>query len=140
MAFRSRVTPESMHKRARVVELRSERWSFGQIGRELGLTSQRCGQIYRQTLAEIPMRCVDEHRTEAAEFADKMIKDLLTIVTDIKVGTRSRIDACSVIRSWEEHKAKLYGTYAPLRTEVMTISSIDSAIAELERELRASNG
>jgi hypothetical protein len=132
---RARVIPEAMHKRAKVVELRTRKMSFAEIGAEMGLTSQRCGQLYRQALADIPTHNVDEHRTEALEFADRMIAKLLGITGDAKAGIRSRIDAISIIRSWEEHKAKLVGSYAPLRTEVMTISSIDAEIAKLELEL-----
>jgi hypothetical protein len=134
------LTPELAQRRARVVELRSKRWTFAEIGRELSVTEQRAWQLYRATLAAAPMKSVDEHRHEAGTLADAAVKNLLTIATDVKAGLRSRIDAWSVIRSWEEHRAKLYGTNAPVRTEVLTISSIDQQIVELELELRTSNG
>jgi hypothetical protein len=136
---RPRLTPEGAQKRAKVVELRAKRWSFAEIGAEVGLTGQRCGQLYRQTLAEIPMRNVDEHRAEAGELADKAVKDLLTIAMDVKAGLRNRIDAWLAIARWEEHRARLLGTLAPLRTEIMTLGGIDAEIARLEVELRSTS-
>ena len=133
MAFtRPRMTPEGAQKRARVVELRAKRWSFAAIGAEVGLTGQRCGQLYRQALAEIPMRNVDEHRAEAGELADAAVKDLVRIATDVKAGLRYRIDTWLAIARWEEHRCRLVGSLAPLRTEIQTIGSIDAEIARLE--------
>jgi hypothetical protein len=127
--------PEAMHKRAKVVELRARRWSFSEIGAELGLTGQRCGQLYREALAAIPLHNVDEHRAESIELSDRMVKNLLVITEDPRITARGRIDASAVIRAWEEHKAKTCGTYAPTRTEIMTISTLDQQIMQLEAEL-----
>jgi hypothetical protein len=90
---RPRMTAEGAQKRARVVELRAQRLSFSEIGAEVGLTPQRCGQLYAQALAMIPMRNVDEHRAEAGELADQAVRDLLTIAMDVRAGLRNRIDA-----------------------------------------------
>jgi hypothetical protein len=141
MAVRNRgLTPELAERRARVVDLRSRRWTFAEIGGELGVSEQRAWQLYRATLAAAPMKSVDEHRHEAGTLADAAVKNLLTIATDLKAGLRSRIDAWSVIRSWEEHRAKILGTNAPVKSEIMTLGSIDSEIAKLELELGARNG
>jgi hypothetical protein len=94
MAFsRPRLTLEGAQKRSRIVELRAKRWSFAEIGVELGLSGQRCGQLYAQALAMIPMRNVDEHRAEATELADLAVRSLIFIATDVKAGLRNRIDA-----------------------------------------------
>jgi hypothetical protein len=119
------------------VELRAKRWSFAEIGAEVGLTGQRCGQLYRQTLTEIPLRNVDEHRVEAGELADQAVRNLLTIAMDVRAGLRNRIDAWLAVARWEEHRARLLGTNAPLRTEIMTLGGIDAEIARLEIELES---
>jgi hypothetical protein len=133
--FTTRLTPEAMHKRARVVALRARRWSFSEIGSELGLTGQRCGQLYREALAEIPMHDVDELRADSIELSNRMVKNLLVIAENENASERCRIDASAVIRSWEEHKAKTCGTYVPTKTEITTISALDQQIQQLELEL-----
>jgi hypothetical protein len=140
MAFsRPRMTPEGAQKRAKVVELRAKRWSFAEIGTEIGLTPQRCGQLYAQALAMIPAKSVDEHRQEAGTLCDQAVRDLLVIATDVKTGLRYRIDSWCAIKVWEEHRARILGTNAPTRTEVLTLSGIDQQIADLELELERQN-
>jgi hypothetical protein len=129
------LTLTDAERRARVVELRSRRWTFEMIGTELDITGQRAGQLYRAALAAIPARNVDEHRAEASEMCDQAIRELLSIAKDPKAGLRHKIDSWHCIRSWEEHRARILGTNAPIRTEVMTLSNIDQQIAELEAEL-----
>jgi hypothetical protein len=136
MAFtRPRLTIEGAQKRARIVQLRNQRWSFSEIGADVGLTPQRCGQLYAQALAMIPAKSIDEHRIEAGTLCDQAVKDLLTIATDVKTGLRHRIDSWCAIKVWEEHRARILGTNAPMKTEILTLSSIDEQIAALEVEL-----
>jgi hypothetical protein len=133
------LTVTDAERRAKVVELRSRRWTFDAIGTELAITGQRAGQLYRAALAAIPARNVDEHRVEASELADLAVKGLLTIATDVRAGLRYRIDAWLAIARWEEHRARLLGTNAPIRTEVLTLSGIDQQIQQLELELEREN-
>jgi hypothetical protein len=99
--------------------------------------AQRAGQIYKKALAERVDLSVDEHRAEQSELIARPegIRELRAIANGPKAGLRYKIDSWLAIVRYLERAAKLHGTDAPMRTEIMTISSIDQQIAELEAEL-----
>jgi len=65
---------------------------------------------------------LDEHRREDVLLAGQAIEDLLTIATDPKIDTPTRIEAWRAIRIWETHR-----------------TNADSEIAKLEREWQVNN-
>lgn len=126
-------------QQAQVVELRRARVSFAQIGKQLkpAVSAQRAHQIYEAALLRNPLTAtqVDEYRVEALELADLAVRQLMTLAVAAATTVEERIKAWVAIRGWEEHKAKTTGSYAPVRTEVITIDVIDRHIAALEAEL-----
>lgn len=129
---------ERAAQQATVVQYRSARMSFAAIGQRLTppVTGQRAHQIYEAALADHPSTAiqVDEHRLEALELADVAIRQLMSIGASAD-SLRTRVEAWSSVRAWEEHRAKITGVYAPTRREVLTIDVIDAQIAALEAEL-----
>jgi hypothetical protein len=105
-------------RRARVVELRRQRWQFADIGREIGLSTTRAWQLYQEALRDIPAPSVAEHRTEETALADDALHDLMEITRDTEVGPRTRVEAWNSARGWSEHKARLLGLNAPVKVEV----------------------
>jgi hypothetical protein len=130
------MTATDADRRAQVVELRGEGLTFSAIGRELGITDVRAGQLYKKALASRVDLSVDEHRVEQSELIAEGIRELRAIANGPKAGLRYKIDSWLAIVRFLERAAKLHGTDAPLKTEVMTISTIDQQILALEAELR----
>jgi hypothetical protein len=126
-------------QRAKVVQLRSVRLTFREIGQRLTppVSAQRAHDIYEAALIANPLTAVqvDEHRLEALELADVAIRQLMAIGAEPAHSTRTRVEAWSSMRAWEEHRARITGVYAPTRREVLTIDVIDAQIAALEAEL-----
>lgn len=137
MARRTQVTEDTARKREQVVQMRRARLSFAEIGKRLGISGQRAGQIYREALAEIPRQAVHEHRMEELELVDTAMNRLMAIAADATVTPRTRVDAWSAIRMWSEHKARLLDLYPPTksRVEVVTQDQIEAAIEDLERQI-----
>jgi hypothetical protein len=136
MPARSRgPTAATVQRRVEVLRLRSQQFTFAEIGQQLGITGQRCGAIYRKVLAERVDLSVDEHRAEQADLIDEAICELRAIANGPKAGLRYKIDSWLAIVRFLERKAKLYGLDEPTKTEVLTITGIDAEIAKLEQEL-----
>ena len=130
-----RRTEDGMLKRARVLELRRQRWTFVDIAEELGLSRQRAQQLYDSALAEFPAANLEEHRAEELVLIDDATRHLMTIAKDQKASHHARIEAWNSIRGWAERKARLLGLDAPERHEVITVAQIDREIARLTAEL-----
>jgi hypothetical protein len=129
------MTAVDAERRARVVELRGRQWTFAAIGTELGISDVTAGALYKKALTSRVDLSVDEHRAEQSELIAEGIRELRAIANGPKAGLRYKIDSWLAIVRYLERAAKLHGTDAPMRTEIMTISSIDQQIAELEAEL-----
>ena len=128
-------------RRAQVVELRvGRKMTFEQIGRELGVSTQRAHVIWTDALNRAPVSRIAEHRAEAIRFVDAMVAELLVAAR----GSIGRVlaDIHRQIAVWEEHKARLLGTYQPVKREltVVTEDAIDREIARLRAELDAQIG
>ena len=122
-------------RRAQVVQLKRTKLSFAEIGRRIGITGQRAGQLYREALAQVPRMAVEEHRVEELELYDTAIHQLMRIATDTTVTPRTRVEAWTSIRGFAERKAKLLGLDSPAKFEVISLDAIDAKIIELTREL-----
>jgi hypothetical protein len=135
MARRTQATMAAAERRAQVVELKRLKLSFAEIGRQLGITGQAAGRLYREALAQVPRMAVEEHRVEELELIDTAIHQLMKIATDATVTPRTKVEAWTSIRGWTERKSKLLGLDAPSRHEVISLDAIDAEIAELTRAL-----
>lgn len=128
-------TVSAAERRLRVVQLRQARLSFVEIGRQLDITGQRAGQLYKEALAQIPRMAVEEHRVEELELIDLATRRLMAIAIAATTDQKTKVAAWAVICKWAEQKAKLLGLNAPSRHEVITIDAIDAEIAQLETAL-----
>jgi hypothetical protein len=133
----AQATMSAAERRAQVVQLKRTKLSFAEIGRRLGITGQRAGQLYREALAQVPRMAVEEHRVEELELYDTAIHQLMRIASsqDPTVTPRTKVEAWTAIRGFAERKAKLLGLDAPARHEVISLDAIDAEIAELTRAL-----
>ena len=137
MARRTRATERAAEYRAQVVQMRSVRLTFAEIGRRMGVTGQRAGQLYREALAEVHRMDTEENRQEELGLVDTATSRLMAIAMDTSVSPRTRVEAWSGIRQWAEHKAKLLGLNAAVKHEVITLDYLDQQIAQLSAEVAA---
>jgi hypothetical protein len=126
------ITPEVAERRARVVELRRDRWTWDAIGDDLGVSRQRARQIYDEALNEVTAAQVTEHRHEEGELIDRAVRELLCIAEGPEVNPRTRLEAWNSIRGWSEYRSKLYGLFAPSKSSVEVLTR-DAFTADLER-------
>jgi Homeodomain-like domain-containing protein len=134
-------TPQVAGRRARVVELRRDRWTWDAIGDDLGVSRQRVRQIYDEALNEVTAAQVTEHRHEEGELVDRAVRELLCIAEDPDVSPRTRVEAWNSIRGWSEYRSKLYGLFAPSKSSVEVLTK-DAFTADMERmavELESTN-
>jgi hypothetical protein len=122
-------------RREQVVQLKRTKLSFAEIGRRLGISGQRAGQLYKEALAQIPWMAVEEHRLEALELYDTAIHQLMKIAMATTTAPKIKVDAWVAIKGYEDRRAKLLGTDAPARHEVITLDLIDAEIRALESAL-----
>ncbi|MGW6502952.1 sigma factor-like helix-turn-helix DNA-binding protein [Nonomuraea angiospora] len=127
---------ETQQRKAEIVRLRRQGVEFAEIGERFGVSKQRAHQIYTQALKEIPAHEVTELRTEQAERLDDMLRrayEVLgrrhltvsggSVVIDDRTGTPVYDDgptlaAIKTVLLIEDQRAKLYGTYAPVKQQV----------------------
>jgi hypothetical protein len=139
MARRTRATEDTAKKREQVVQLRRTRLSFAEIGRQLDITGQRAGQLYREALADVPAQAVEEHRVEELELIDTAVNQLMEITADGAVSPRTRVEAWSAIRAWADRKSKLLGLDSPTQIDatVTEVTQEDIELSEMIREAKA---
>jgi hypothetical protein len=147
MARTNRVNAEGLERRARAVELRRKRWSFDQIGADLGVSAARAHQLWKDGITMVPIARIEEIRAEELEFADIAINALLKIAYDEDVSPRTRVEAWNAVRGWAERKAKIAGIDAAVKYEKMPgiederdaelRAMIDEAKAQIVREREA---
>lgn len=127
---RNRVNPEGLERRARAVELRRQRWSFDQIGADLGVSAARAHQLWKDGVTMVPVARIEEIRDEEVELIDMAVCSLLKIARDQDVSPRTRVEAWSAIRGWAARKAQLLGLDAAVKFEDVTAAE-DGRDAEL---------
>ncbi len=144
-------TLEGQEQRAEIIRLRRQRLPFAEIGRRLGITGQRCGQLYKQALAEIPRQQVEEHRAEELQELEYLAKSALDVLhrrhVTISNGRVVSMDgkpisddgpvlaAIDRLLKIQERKSRLLGLDAPARHEVVTLDAIDAEISRLASQL-----
>lgn len=129
------------NRAARIVELRAARVPFRDIARELGISHQRCQQIYADTLAKIPVPHVNQHREEEKELADTVVRELLVIARDKSEFASVRVKAYDSLIRMAERKARLLGLDAPVKRELEITDTASwefqmrQELAQMERDL-----
>lgn len=137
-----RRSPDTEHLKARIVELRGQSYKWDEISKITGKAVGYCHELYQRALAEIPVANVVQAREEECRLVDEAIKQLLADIAkdeakDTSSSFRSRIEAWNAIRGWSEHRAKMLGLNAPIKSQIQVITEdhIDNAIKELEAKL-----
>ena len=124
--------------RQRVIQLRRERHTFDEIARELGTSTTRAYNIYRQALALIPAADIEEHRAESLQLIEDQQRTLMGIIERTKHSQpRTATESSRVMAQWEERKSRLLGMDAPTRNEYKIIpdDQVEWSIRELERQV-----
>jgi hypothetical protein len=131
----TRVDEEGLARRLRAVELRRKRYTYDQIGAELGVSAPRAYQLWKDGVEMAPVARIEEIRDEELEFVDIAIRELLEIArsTDRAVTPRTRVEAWSAIRGWAERKARIAGIDAPKKFEQTNADGEDAQDVELRR-------
>ena len=102
---------EMAQREALIIERRANRVPFRTIAAEVGVTHQRCVQIFKEACSKVPAEHVQQVRQEESELADRAIGDLLAIAENQHVSPRTRVEAWSAVRGWSESKRKLFGAW-----------------------------
>jgi AraC-like DNA-binding protein len=120
---------ESQERAALIVQLKREGKSFATIGTELGLSRQRCHEIFHQTLRDLPAVDVREYRAaelERLEYLREQVQRVIAVrhklayqglITDID-DDGPLLDAIRTDLKISERISKLVGADAPVRTEL----------------------
>lgn len=125
-------TTDQALRRAQIVRLRTARLTWDEIGRRLGISGQRAGQVYRAALAEAPVPDREEHRTDEVEFADTATRELLRIATDPSTSPATQVECWRALRAWADLKAALLGLDEPTRPPELTLAAINDQIERIE--------
>jgi hypothetical protein len=130
---------------AKVIELRRANWQWADIGAEVGLTAQRCHQIFEAFRLDIPNSVAESYRAEELDLLARGIRDLLVMAMNSAVSERTRAELWKEVRMHSESRRKLLGLDAPVKREVEIWDSsseefrLRSEIAEMEREIAAAD-
>jgi hypothetical protein len=140
MANRDRQLASSQRADHVVRRYTEDRWTFAQIGAELGVTRQRAHRIWQTALEKAPAPRIHEYRKEAVQFADQRVQELIALQRQPGTAGRTYAELERQIILWEERKAKVLGIDAPTRKEINVITSdaIDAEIRRLTTEMQTS--
>lgn len=121
----------------RVVALRDKSLKFADIAAELGISESYASLLYKNAMLAIPAEKVVQARARELRLVEDSIKELLDLARDEDKTPRVRVDAYKGILGWSEHRARMEGTNAPVKSQVQVISedAVDQAIRDLEAKL-----
>lgn len=127
---------DAAERRAQVIALRRQRYTFDDIGRALGISRQRAHQLYLDVLRSIPAPDLEAHRAEELELIDDACRGLLKITADAGADVRDRVAAWDVLCKWADRKARLLGLDAPprIRIEVLDEEVLQAIAERMDRE------
>jgi len=131
-----RPTPARIERWTRAIELRDQGKDFATIGRELGVGTTRAFELYTQALRECaPSPRTYQHKQEQLRRCDDAARRLLELEAATHVSRpRTAVEALAALRGWEEHRARLLGTYAPAKKAISVIDE-DVLDAEIRRQV-----
>jgi predicted transcriptional regulator len=114
---------------AEAVRLRSLGWSYQRIANELGISKSTAYERVQRALVAIPSEAVDEYRQiQRAQMDDLM-------ATYLPQALAGDVKSADLVLKLLDRRAKLEGTDAPTKTEVITLDAIDAEIRRLETQL-----
>ena len=137
-------TEDSAAIEARIINLRRDRLAWRDIGAQVGLSHERCRQIFNAAIDRYPAANLAALSAEEDELCDESIHRLRELIADPEITHRNIIEAFKTLLMWSEAKRKIHGIDAPLRREVEMIdtTSMDARllaeIQQMEAEFRAS--
>lgn len=138
-------TLERAARDARVVELRRHGWAWADIGADVGLTPQRCHQIFDAFRLSIPNSVAESYRAEELDLLGRGTRDLLAMAMDPTVSERTRAECWREVRMHSESRRKLLGLDVPVKREIEIWDSsseearLRSEIAVMQREVAAAD-
>lgn len=130
---------ETAEREDLIIDLHGQHLPWREISRRVGLSHERCRQIFQAARDRIPAERLNDLRVDHHELAYRAIHDLLQMAENPQISPRTRAECWNAIRGWSESDRKLYGVDAPTRREITVISddAISNAITELNREMSA---
>lgn len=128
---------ETAALKARIVELRTASYKWREIAEAVDRSIPYCHNLYFQALAEVPADQVVQARQEECQLVESAVHNLLKMATDDSVTARTRVEAWNSIRGWSEHRAKMVGLNAPVKSQVLHISEsqVDEELKRLEAQI-----
>lgn len=121
-------------KMARIVQLRSKRWTFGRIGDELGHSRQWVHELYERALAEVPAADVHLHRVEMLDQLDE-IEAVVLEVLHTKHVVVSNGHVVSEIVGHDDEGSPIYGEplvdHGPVLDAARTLVALQGRRAKL---------
>jgi hypothetical protein len=116
-----------------------DRWTFAQIGAEMGVSRQYVHEVWTKALASMPTPRLSEYRREAVQFADQRVQELIALQRQPGTAGRTYAELERQIIGWEERKAKVLGVDSPTRREVQVVTddALSSEIRKLTAEMTA---
>jgi hypothetical protein len=129
---------EGTAREAYIIEQRTKRVPFADIGANLNISPQRVHQIFQAARDRIPAARLADLRAEESELIDRAIAGLLVIAETAK-SDHAKVNAWLAIIRASESKRALFGADAPQRKEitVLTEDAVDAAIRKVNEEHEA---
>lgn len=128
------ITPsvETVAREAKVVQLRRAKLDWTTIATEVGLNSPQAAQrIFRRAISRVNVAQVDELRREESEVLDRLHAAYW------RQATNGDVAAGLLILKVFEQRAKLWGLYAPTKSQVEVTDSTRQRLVELVDQIRA---
>lgn len=140
---------DNLDRDTEIIKLRTEGWTFEQIGAQYGITGNAAYKAYRRTLALVPAEAVSELRNTEKQRLESVIRELWAIaharhpyvnqgrVFDNIEDVGPKLTALAGIVRASESLRKLYGVDAPNRVaiSVVTEDAIDAEIKRLSEQV-----
>jgi hypothetical protein len=125
-------SPDVVAREAKTIQLRRAKLDWATIAEQVGFNSPQAAQrCFRRALERVPAAQVDELRREDSEMLDRLHS---AFWRDAMSGD---VAAATVILKVFEQKAKLLGTYAPVKQQVEVTDNTRQRITELIDKIRA---
>ena len=133
----ARRLPEVIAREQQVIAWVGECVPFAEIAARMGVTDRRVRQIYARGQKRFPAANVEQHRAAQLERIHTAIHELFELARNPKASFTARALLYNTIKAWSDREAKLMGLDMPTRSEVsvLTESTVDTAIRELQKEL-----
>jgi hypothetical protein len=125
-------SPDTVAREAKVVQLRRSKLDWTTIADQVGVNSPQAAQrIYRRALERVPAAQVEELRREDTDMLDRLHA---AFWRDAMAGD---VNAGQLVLKIFEQRAKLLGTYAPVKQQVEVTDNTRQRITELIDKIRA---